>query len=367
MFLIAIRNLFQEKTRLAISVGGVAFSVTLIMVLAGLYQGWNNKLSEYIRTVPADIWVMQRGSEELFHTPSLLPSSLGRDLLKVDGVRDVKPFNARRIAVSANGKEFQLYVVGYDPADNSGQPARVVQGKSIASAGEIIIDRSQSKKVKIGDYINAAGDKLKVVGFSEGGDLVITSFAFTTPEELNKIQKLPDAVNEFWVTLKPGADASRVIGDIEARLPNVTAVTRDQFVKSNTAIISDSFLPVILVLVFVSIAVGVAVIGLTIFTSTIEKSREYGVLKAIGLSNRQLYNVVIEQALVAGIVGFGVGTGLAFGLGATVGKYVPQFVSQIRAFDVVWIFLLTLAMSVLAAFTPIRRLAHIDPAEVFKS
>lgn len=63
MFRIAWRNLVQEKTRLAISVGGVAFSVTLIIVLAGLYQGWSNKIGEYIRTVPADVWVMQSGTE----------------------------------------------------------------------------------------------------------------------------------------------------------------------------------------------------------------------------------------------------------------------------------------------------------------
>ncbi|MBI1952432.1 ABC transporter permease [Candidatus Saccharibacteria bacterium] len=367
MFLVAIRNLLQEKTRLFISIGGVAFSVTLIMILVGLYQGWNNKLGEYIRTAPVDIWVMQKGSEELFHTPSLLPITLANDLTKISGIESAKPFNARRLAVSANDQEFQLYVVGYNPVDGSGQPSRIVQGKSVPGPGEIIVDRSQSKKVKIGDTINAAGRELKVVGYSEGGDLVITSFAFTTPEELNKIQKLPDAVNEFWVKLSPSADSGKVIRDIETKLPNTTAVTRDQFVKSNTKIISDSFLPVILVLVIVSIAVGVAVIGLTIFTSTIEKSKEYGVLKAIGMKNSQLYSVVIQQALVAGVIGYIIGVGLASGLGATVGQYVPQFVYAIRLFDVAWIFGLTLLMAVLAAYIPIRRLAHIDPAEVFKA
>lgn len=367
MLLIAIRNLFQEKTRLLISVGGVAFAVTLIMILAGLYQGWNNKLSEYIRGVPADIWVMQKGSEELFHTPSLLPTSLANDLNNISGVQSVKPFNARRLAVTDNGQEFQLYIVGYNATNNAGQPARVVQGKAVPGVGEIIVDRSQSKKVKIGDSINAAGRQLQVVGFSEGGDLVITSFAFTSPEELDRIQKLPDAVNYYWLSINPSADKSSVIKNIESSIPNVTAVTKEQFVKSNTKIISESFLPVILVLVLVSIAVGIAVIGLTIFTSTVEKAKEYGVLKAIGLKNRQLYSLVIKQALIAGVIGFVIGTGLAYSLSASIGKYVPQFVTQIRLFDIAWVLLLTLAMSILAAFMPIRRLAHIDPAEVFKA
>lgn len=367
MFLLAVRNLLQEKTRFLISVGGVAFSVMLIMVLVGLYRGWNNKLGEYIRGAPVDIWVMQKGSEELFHTPSLLPIDLGDKLTKVNGVEAAKPFNARRMAVSANGQDFQLYIVAYNPADNAGRPARVVQGKTIPGPGEIIVDRSQSKKVKIGDSIDAAGRNLKVVGFSEGGDLIITSFAFTLPEELDKIQKLPDSVNNFWVTIRSGADINNVIKNIESALPNTSAVTRDQFVSSNTKIVSDSFLPVILVLVLVSIAVGIAVIGLTIFTSTIEKSKEYGVLKAIGLKNRQLYGIVMQQALVAGVIGFVIGTGLAFGLGATVGRYVPQFVYQIRSLDIVWILGLTLFMSVLAAYLPLHRITRIDPAEVFRA
>lgn len=367
MFFLARKNLTQEKGRFLVSVGGVAFSVAMIIVLVGLYHGWGNKLGEYIRSAPVDIWVMQNGSEELFHTPSLLPSNLGPELTKIKGVASARPFTARRVAVSANSHDFQLYIVGYNPTDNTGGPKRVVQGKSIPGPGEIIIDRSQSKKVKIGDTINAGADKLKVVGFSEGGDLVISSFAFTRPGELNKIQKIPDSANYFWVTLKPGVGEDATVQNIEHALPTVSAVTREKFVKNNTKIVSESFLPVILVLVIVSIAVGIAVIGLTIFTSTIEKAKEYGVLKAIGLKNRQLYIIVIEQALMAGVIGFFLGTGLAYGLSSTVGQIVPQFVSQIRLFDVAWIFVLTLIMSAVAAYIPIRRLNKIDPAEVFKS
>ncbi|WP_353748366.1 FtsX-like permease family protein [Paenarthrobacter sp. YL] len=74
--------------------------------------------------------------------------------------------------------------------------------------------------------------------------------------------------------------------------------------ENNTNIVRDTFLPIILVLLLIGIAVGMTVIGLTIFTSTIEKAREYGVLKAIGVSNRQLYTVVVEQAVTAAVLGY---------------------------------------------------------------
>lgn len=367
MFFLALKNLSQEKTRLMISVGGVALSVALIMVLTGLYQGWRNKIGEYIRTVPADAWVMQSGSQELFHTPSVLPLSLSRRIVSVDGVKTAKPFSARRVNVEFKGEELSLYVVAFDSENDIGKPARVVEGKSSPAPGEIIIDVSQRNKVMLGDIIDVAQHELKVVGYSEGGDLVTSSFAFARKSDLDKIRELPGATNFFVVSTDRGADSKAVIKRIKRDVPGVDAVSKSEFVDNNTKIITDTFLPVILVLLLISAAVGVAVIGLTIFTSTIEKAREYGVLKAIGLRNRQLYIIVIEQAVVAGVIGFVVGTGLAFSLGATVGRAVPQFVSQIRLIDVAAILGLTLAMSVLAAYIPMRRLARIDPAEVFKA
>lgn len=367
MFFIARKNLFQEKTRFLISSGGVAFSVTLIMILAGLYQGWSNKIGEYIRAVPADIWVMQSGSEELFHTPSILPLKTGDQLRQVDGVANAKPFNARRLALKVHGSDINLYLVAYDSDNDIGKPARVVEGKDTPGPGEVIVDQSQRKKLALGDTIQAANQELKVVGYADGGDLVTSSFAFAQKAELNKIQDLPDAANFFVVQLKPGVDAGAAIAAIKSDVPGVDAVSKQTFVNNNTKIISDTFLPVILVLLVIGVAVGVAVIGLTIFTSTIEKAKEYGVLKAIGMKNRQLYSVVIQQALIAGVIGYGLGTGLAFLLGATVGRSVPQFVSQIRMIDLLWVFGLTLVMSVLAAYIPIRRLAAIDPAEVFRA
>lgn len=367
MFLIAWRNLFQEKTRLLISVAGVAFSVLLIMVLQGLYQGWSNKIGEYINSVSVDLWVMQAGSENMFHTPSVLPLARGANIATVEGVASVESFNARRLSAQSGGKTLDLYLVAYDSVNDASKPARITEGKSVPGPGEIIIDRSQSKKIKIGNRVNASGLQLEVVGFSEGGDVVTSSFAFARTEELNKIQNLPASANYFLVKISPGFAERTVINNIKAAAPGADAVTSKEFVDSNTKIISDAFLPVILALLIIGVVVGIAVIGLTIFTSTIEKSKEYGVLKAIGMRSRQLYAIVVQQALIAGVIGYGIGTGLAFGLGATVSRYVPQFVSQIRLFDVGWIFLLTVAMAVIASYIPIKRIAKIDPAEVFKA
>src|SRR3990167_2989890 len=164
MLLIAVRNLFQEKTRLLISVGGVAFSIVLIMVLTGLYRGWNDKMGQYIQSVPADLWVMQDGTEDMFHTPSVLPLDYESKIADLDGIASVKPFSGRRIAFhTADKQDVGLYIVAYDAERQTGLPAAIAAGKSLPQAGEIIIDRitAKNKAIKINDYLDIAGQKLK--------------------------------------------------------------------------------------------------------------------------------------------------------------------------------------------------------------
>lgn len=368
MLFLAVRNLVQEKTRLLISVGGVAFSVLLIMSIQGLYQGWSHKIGEYIRTVPADYWITQTGATDMFHTPSVLPLALRDYLAGVEGVASAKPFSGRRVAVAHNGKDINFYVIADDTENRVGAPARVVEGKAVPENGEIIIDRTvgRSEDIGIGDTLQVAGRPLKVVGYSDGGYILSFSFAFATKSDADKILQLPGATNFFLVTVQEGADRTAVAERIEAE-PAVDAISKDRFVDNNTNIVRDTFLPIILVLLLIGVAVGMTVIGLTIFTSTIEKAREYGVLKAIGVSNRQLYTVVLQQAVTAAVLGYAVGVALALAVNAAAGSVVPEFITEIRREDAAWIFAVTVAMAVVSSLLPVHRLARIDPAEVFRS
>lgn len=101
-----------------------------------------------------------------------------------------------------------------------------------------------------------------------------------------------------------------VIRKINEEMTGVQAMSKQEFARINRKMIDESFLPIIFVLLLVSFAVGVTVIGLTIYTATVEKSREYGVLKAVGATNWQLYRIIFEQAFTSGVLGYIAGTAL---------------------------------------------------------
>jgi hypothetical protein len=85
MIKLAIRNLFHERTRISISVGGVALAVVLILTLAGVFAGSEEHAVAYIKNQPAPLWLMQSGVENLHMSSSILPPEAIRRTRQVEG------------------------------------------------------------------------------------------------------------------------------------------------------------------------------------------------------------------------------------------------------------------------------------------
>lgn len=369
MVSIARRNLFQERTRLLISVGGVAFSVMLILLLAGLYRGWQIRVTAYIDRVQADLWVAQDGASDMFHSGSFLPAAVEGSLRRVPGVRAVYRYLGRQVSFDLNGREAHLYLVGFDPETSIAGPVEMVAGKGRPVAGEIIVDRvfASNKGIGIGAILDINGTPLRVVGLSSGGNMVIYQFSFVNLREAERLLQMDEFANFFLVQVDDPAAVGAVQERIEDRVPGVEVFTRPVFKVNNNRIVTETFLPIIAVLTVIALAAGSAVIGLTIYTATVEKSREYGVLKAIGASDRTLYRVVLQQAASAAVLGYAVGAAVSVLLAAVIQQRVPAFMVTMTAASLGWMLLGALLMSAVAATIPARRIASIDPAEAFRA
>ncbi len=374
MLLVARKNLFSERTRLAISVGGVALSVFLIGILLALFRGWSQQVGSFVEDVPADLWVASDGTTDFAAAGSILPDSLAVQFEFAPDVETVGSLIVRPLEVSKAGDDpddtFDLQLVGYEPRKGLGGPIEMVEGKSPPGPGEIIIDEEMQERydVNIGDRIQRGTKALTVVGVSRGGDFIYTQVGFTDVDTAADFLDL-DPVSQrtfFVVKLTEGADVENVAKRLRLVTPQVEFVEGDDFAQETRDRIMGNVLPILIVVLIVAFIVGLAVAGLTIYTATIEKSREYGILKAEGFTNPYLYRVVFEQSLVTGILGFLFGAGLTIFMAPFAQDQVPQFVVYVRWQDILAIAGVTLLMALLAAYIPIRRLTSIDPVSVFK-
>lgn len=372
MLLVARKNLFSERTRLAISVGGVALSVFLISVLLSLYRGWNDRVGGFVENVDADIWIAREGTSDFLSAASILPLDEGsKEIEQLPSVQDWAPLIVRPMSVRKGSKEIDVHLVGYLPEKGIGGPIAIVEGKTTPGPNEVIVDEAVSRRfgVQIGDTLEAGGTPITVVGKSSGGDFIASQTVFVTLDSAMTLLEQRGFVTFFLLKLKDSQQTDQVAESLtkDPNNPGILAIGRDEFAAATRERYRGQVVPILLVVLLLAFIVGLAVAGLTIYTATVEKAREYGILKAVGFTNGYLYRVVLEQSLVTGLFGFIVGAGLTLVIAPFAQDLVPQFVVFIRWQDILAVAGATLIMVVIAAYVPVRRLAAIDPVAVFKA
>lgn len=360
---VARRNLLAEKTRFCVAVGGVAFAVFLIVIIWSVYQGLREASSALIGDIPADVWVLQEGTADLFHSSSEIPEDLDATVEEIPGVRSVQKVIGRSMRYQADGHEGRSLFLAFDTqgslqiASLGGDLPREQPDRGQIIAADSIAD--------VGERVTLAGREFTVVS-THGKTGVFGSYSFLNFEDARGFLSSPETVSYLLVTLTDPSQAETMTSTISHTVPGVDALTREEFAQRNTQDMR-SFLPVIMVLVVIGFVVGVAVISLTIYTATIEKSRDFGVLKALGASNGDLYRMVVSQSFAVGVLGFATGVPLALGAGRLISMLVPQFLTLFQWQAIVAVLLAVVAMSVLASYLPVRRIARIEPAAVFRA
>lgn len=361
---VARKNLLADKIRLAVSIGGVTFAVILILVVRSLYQGYYREIGVFVDDLPVDIWVTQDGSGGLMY-PSLLPAADGATLAQVDGVGRVIAMDRQRVRLDHNGDPVDVIVMAFDVPASAGPSL----GLEIPAPGDITIDSASAKKshIQVGDTVTLRGEPFRVTKITAAVNLGLTGLAVMSWNDAETIVGVPGQVSSWIVLTAPGADRDAVIAKINAVVPGVQAFSRGEFASVNREQISSTFLPIITVLFTVSFLVGSAVVGVTIYTAVTERLREFGVLKAIGASTATLYRIVLQQSVIVCLAGFVVGVPVTFLVNHLAQSFVPEFITLLRWQDALLALGIVLAMALASSSIPIRRVAGIDPAEVFRA
>jgi putative ABC transport system permease protein len=126
---LALRNLFQSRARLAISVGGVALALMLILALDAIVGWIEKRVTAYIDASGADIWVSQEGVRNMHMASSSFSASLATGVARVEGVDSVTPILYLTNVVEAGEERTIAYVIGLPDQARAGLPWIVQSGR----------------------------------------------------------------------------------------------------------------------------------------------------------------------------------------------------------------------------------------------
>ncbi len=366
--LIARRNLGRNRFRLVASIGGVALALSLTLALDAIYAGVANGLTSYIDRGGADIWVSQSGVRNLHMVASWLPASVTNRVRAVDGVATVTPILESTDTIAAGQERSVAYVIGLPADASSGGPWDVVDGSSRVGPGEVIVDRgfAQRAGVGIGASVTVLGRTARISGVSDGTASLVNSVAFVSFADFAAARGGVPVVSFVLARVAPGRDPDAVAQAIEQAVPGVTAQSRTMFAAQERRLVTDMSADVISIMDGVGFVVALAVVALTVYVATLARRREYGVLKAIGARNGVLYRIVLFQAALSIAAGFAVGITFTASLAIIVPRTGLALAPALTIESIGKVALLAIVIATLAALLPLRQVAAVAPATVFR-
>lgn len=365
---LALRNLLQDRLRTLLSVAGVALAIMLILVLTGFVSGLNLQVSRYLDNAPGSIVLVQAGTSgtTLVTPTNTLPESTATAARAVPGVARAVPVLSQ-YAVLALGEARQFVVViGYDSALGGG-PWSLRQGRGPSADNEVVMDGvlADRRGVRLNDSFQLMGRTFKVVGLSDGSTTWMTSYIFMRLDAAQRLYGTSGLVTMVLVTPAPEVASTALLGRLDA-LPGADARLKSDVIDGQRSFYLSTLGAPLRLMAGIAALVGTLVVGLVVYTATVEKQREFGLIKAVGARNRYLYRVVAIQALFAALAGALAGLPLALGVAWLIMQLRPQFLIAIEPASALIALAAALVMALAAALIPGRMIARLAPAEVFR-
>lgn len=365
---LAFRNLFQNKARLVISVGGVALALLLILALDAIFTGVERQITAYIDYSGADIWISQEDVFNMHMATSSLPDSIARKVKSVPGVDSVTPIHYLTNNVVAGDERNLAYIIGLPEGAEFGGPWKVSSGRSLPGEGEAIMDRSVAEKsgIVLGDEVKILGEEFEIVGLSEGTASLVNSVAFVSMDDFEALRGSYDTFSFLLVKVEAGESPAQVAARIEERVRDVTVQTTNAFSAQERKVVKDMSTDVITIMNLIGFLIGLAVMALTVYTSTLSRRREYGMLKALGARNTDLYRAVLAQALLSVTLGFLFGLSITLLLSLVIPMFGTNLVLEVSLLSLLKVGSVSFVIAAMSAMLPIRQIAGLDPAMVFR-
>jgi putative ABC transport system permease protein len=358
------KNLLRRRARTALTSAGVAIGVGLIVALLSIAAGVRRTANDLVHIGRADFGLFQEGAADL--TRSLLPAGLADRVRVQRGVSQVARIFLRVGKVGGNDS---FLVFGLVPGEFPARRLVVVAGRRPRGSEALLGDHAaRSLRVGPGGTLRVGRRSFHVAGIYHSGDRYEDGGAVLPLRIVQGLAGRPGEVTTLAVTVKLGYRPGDVARRLERRFPNLAAVTEPgQAVKVDTS----SRLIVEAGWIFSLLALIVGGIGVTntMAMSVFERTREIGIMRAVGWPGRRIALLIVSEAVGIGLLSLGLGLALGYAAaelftsrGALSALVEPDFTASVFA----WGLAFALGVGVVGALYPAWRAVRLTPIEALR-
>ena len=397
MFGFSIRNAFRRKGIAFFAILGTALGIALMTVLLSISDGMEQQMSETMSELSGGISVYPADAPVGFMIPGGTPFSISYadDIEAIEHVEVVAPQVLALLSsdVAASGNPFGVTVRGVDlqqdaALDGPTAPANIVEGQTIAGENEVVMGQALAtgggmmahggggEGYRVGDTIvvpmpGAAPLQLTVVGIFETGNTMYDASMYTDMATARSLMGLVgDEVNYIRVDVDDTVYVDDVASTIEAMFEDQDAPVQASVATDTLESISDTmstFRNFLWVISLVAAVAGGISIFIVMLISVVERTKEFGILKASGWSNRNIISSVVAQSITVSLLGAAVGLGLGYLAGTGIDQYMAAGIAIITWRLVVIIAAFGILMGLVGGLYPALRAASVSPIESMRA
>ncbi len=355
---LVLENLKHRPVRTALSVLAIGIEVTMMLTLVGLSRGMLADVARRARGVGADIVVRPPGTSLIGLSSAPMSEKMVDFLRRQPHVTHAvgsmtHPLSGVTTITGVNLREFDEISGGF----------KYLEGGPIRNRDEILVDNfyARQNNLRAGSTVRLLNRDWRVAGVVEEGKLARLVIPLDVLQDLTAN---PGKISQVWVKVDDPANVAKVIASLKQQLPNYPIYSMEEL----TSLISVNNVPglraFITVIIVLAIVVGFLVVFLSMYTAVLERTREIGILKALGASPMYVLNILFRETALLALAGTVLGIAFSYVTRWVIMSWAPASLTQTIVPD--WWGIaggIALGGALLGATYPGWRAARQDPIE----
>ncbi len=308
---LAAANVMHRKTRTAVSVLAVAVEVAMVMLLVGMANGTLGDIAERLQNVGADVLFQPPDASLILGATSAVMPLKYIDIMKqIPDVVEVTPvLNWHVSKIRGEAKAVNLWAIDYPSFARISGGFDIVEGRALSQPYDLVMDTvlAEATGMHAGDKLPMINRDFTIAGISRAG---AGGRLYARLSDVQEAIGTPDRASFFLVKGKSAQDADKLAKALQEKFPGhkITPVAQVSKVMQDNATGLQQFKQA---LTGMAVVISFLVVLLAMYTTVIERTRELGILRAIGASQAKVVQLMINESALICLAGVLVGIALA--------------------------------------------------------
>jgi ABC-type lipoprotein release transport system permease subunit len=358
-----VRNLWQRRTRTALTLLAIGVSIAVIVALGGFAQGMLETFTAIMRDGQTDLIAMEAEIDSDF---SAIEERVGA---RIAARPDVEAVSGMIMTAVDTEQMPMLLLFGYHPREFFIRRFRIVEGEPLAGRRQVIVGSQAAEQMglEVGDTLRLLESNFRVVGIYETGQAFEEIGVIIGLREAQALTGKPHQVQFYAINLRDPGQAEALQKELGVTFPDIDFALTSELAES----MSDFRVMEEMVEQISFLAVFIGALGMlnTMLMSVLERTREIGVLRALGWRRWQVLRMVLQESLVLGAVGGVCGIFLGLGMSRLWGL-VPGYFGALKPIYTPQVFVQAVVVALLAGVVgglyPAWRATRMRPVEALR-